>query len=345
MITQKIDPADSMLGFVVGWFEQIAARVDHLHVLALEVHPAKLPSNVTVWSMGKEHGRSRVRELLNFYRTLLRVVPQVDVVFSHMVPRYLVLAAPLTAIMRKRQLLWYVHRQVTFELKLALMLCDAVATAVPESFPLTSQKVHSLGHGVNTDLFKPDPTAIPDVSPLLIQVGRLVPIKYHATLIGALAKLTIPARVAIVGEAPANGQAYVDELHALAQSLGVADHIEFMGRKTLDGVRDLLSRSSVAVNLSPAGLFDKAALESMMCDIPTIVTTSAFAPLLGEYADQLQIAGPEDIDRLAEKLTTLLSLPVDQRQKIAAQIGQRARQNHSLDQLMDRLAALIEDLI
>jgi glycosyltransferase involved in cell wall biosynthesis len=342
MITQKIDPNDSMLGFVVSWVEQIAARVDHLDVLCLEQHHADLPSNVTVWSMGKEYGRNRLRELINFYQTLVRVLPKIDLIFTHMVPRYLVLAAPLAAILRKPQMLWYVHRQITAELKLALFLCDSVATAVPESFPLTSNKVKTLGHGINTDIFKPDPSCGLDRPPLLLQVGRMVPIKHHTTLIRALAALGVEAKVALVGEAPANGRAYVDQLQSLSKELGLEDRVEFTGRKTLDEVRELLVHASASINLSPVGLFDKAALESMMCNVPTIVTNSAFDPVLGEYALMLRIDGPEDVAGLTQKLTSLLTLAEDKRRRMAEQIGERARSRHSLTGLMDRLVILME---
>src|SRR5688572_18184139 len=107
MITQKIDPDDQVLAFTIGWIREIAARVENLHVLCLEQHPVTLPSNVTVWSMGKEHGRNRIRELIRFCSTLLRMLPHVDIVFTHMVPRYAVLAAPLAAIYRRPQIMWY----------------------------------------------------------------------------------------------------------------------------------------------------------------------------------------------------------------------------------------------
>src|SRR5688572_29033805 len=84
MITQKIDPDDQVLSFAIGWIREIAARVEHLHVLCLEQYPMPLPSNVTVWSMGKEQGRNRVREFIHFYGALTRVLPKADVIFTHM---------------------------------------------------------------------------------------------------------------------------------------------------------------------------------------------------------------------------------------------------------------------
>ena len=52
--------------------------------------------------------------------------------------------------------------------------------------------------------------------------------------------------------------------------------------------------------MSPVGLFDKAALESMACGVPTIVGNPAFAPLLGDYADLLLTGDAEDVAGLRE---------------------------------------------
>src|SRR5439155_481899 len=114
MLTQKLDASDPLLAFTLGWVRTLAARVDHLHVLCLEIQPVTepLPGNVTVWSMDKERGASRVQELRAFYRVLLRVIGDVDVVFCHMIPRFAILAAPFAMLHRKPLILWYVHRQI-----------------------------------------------------------------------------------------------------------------------------------------------------------------------------------------------------------------------------------------
>jgi hypothetical protein len=48
MITQKLDPADPVLGFTLDWVRALAARVDQLHVLCLEnrlPHPQPLSAS------------------------------------------------------------------------------------------------------------------------------------------------------------------------------------------------------------------------------------------------------------------------------------------------------------
>ncbi|NJL94361.1 MAG: glycosyltransferase family 4 protein [Anaerolineae bacterium] len=189
MMVQQLDETHWLRGFTVGWVRALAAEVEHLHVLTLEDGPATLPANVTVASMGKEQGHGRAKQLAAYYRTLARVVPRVDWLFSHMTPRYTWLATPLAQLHRKPQMLWFTHRQVSTELRLALAAARWVSTASPQSFPLAHRKVQVLGHGIDATQFAPDPFTPLDQPPLVLAVGRITPIKHHHVLLQAAALL------------------------------------------------------------------------------------------------------------------------------------------------------------
>ena len=122
----------------------------------------------------------------------------------------------------------------------------------------------------------------------------------------------------------------------------MAERCEFTGALSAAAARDWYRRATVAVNMSPVGLFDKAALESMACGVPTVVCNPAFAPLLGEDSDLLLTEGPDDVDGLSERLRRLFSLSADER----ARMGKRLRDNviaeHSLARLIERLLAVLE---
>ncbi|HLY27204.1 MAG TPA: glycosyltransferase family 4 protein [Aggregatilineales bacterium] len=345
MFVQQVDERDWLRAFTLDWIRALAARVEHVEVITLEQGKATLPANVAVHSMGKEHGYGRGRELLEYYRALGRIIRRVDVLFCHMTPRYTWLATPLAAIFRKPQVLWYTHRQDDWELRLALAACRYVTTAVPDSFPIPSAKVRALGHGIDNNFFAPDPKVQPASPPLIVHVARLMPIKHQATLLRALAA-GVEAQAAIVGAVP-QGQddSYPQQLQTLAESLGIADRVQFTGGIAANAVRDLYRCAAIAVNLSPPGLFDKAALESMLTGIPTIVSNPAFDPLLGEYSDLLRISSPDDVQGLVDSLKKVLALPANLRTKMVEEIRLRVAAQHSLDGLMDRLVALMESAI
>lgn len=344
MITQKLDPADSILAFTIAWVRALAARVEALEVLCLEakIAPDALPSNVTVWSMGKERGVGRARRLAAFYRALFRLAPKIDAIFCHMIPRFAYLAAAVAVPFNLPVYLWYTHRQDNRELRVATALCKQVFSAMPESFPFETPKLIAVGHGIDTALFSPLAVA-PVTPPLIVQVARLMPIKHQGTLLQAVAALSdLPLSVAIVGSVPAGQDVgYESQLRDLARTLGVADRVQFTGSLPADAVCGLYRRATAAVNLSPPGLFDKAALESMMVGTPTVVANPAFDGLLRDHAPLLRISAPDNVDGLATALRRLLTLPPAARADIALDVLGRARIAHSLDGLMDRLVAII----
>src|SRR5215207_7954403 len=159
MLVQQMDERDWLRAFIVGWVRALAAHVDQLDVLTLEMGEYHVPDNVSVYSMGKERGKNRLRELSAFHRHMLRLAPKANVIFSHMTPRYVLLAAPYASLFRKPQVLWYTHRQPSAQLRLALALCWRIGTASPESFPIKSNKVRALGHGIETDFYAPASSA------------------------------------------------------------------------------------------------------------------------------------------------------------------------------------------
>ena len=139
---------------------------------------------------------------------------------------------------------------------------------------------------------------------------------------------------------PETDTGYRDELMALARDLGVADRVTFAGNQPREGVRNWLREAAVAVNLSPAGLFDKAALEGMAVGVPTILNSAAFDDLLGGDA-RLRLPAPDDHAALAAHLRDLLALSPDERAAIGAALRQRAIAAHSLDGLIARLVQVL----
>ena len=347
MITQKIDESDPVMAFMLGWVRGLAARLDHLHVLCLEQHAENLsvplPPNVTLWSMGKERGYGRIREFIAFQRAMARTVADIDAVFVHMIPRYVWLGAPYTIAYRKPQILWYAHRQINLELRLALAASKVVVTSVPSAFPLPTGKLRVVGQGIDADYFSTAARCVPDDPPLIVYVARLMPIKHQDVLLRAVAAIP-DVRLALVGAVP-SGQdaAYQTQLQELAQTLGIANRVIFTGGLVGDAVRDMLRRATLGVNLSPPGLFDKAALESMLVGLPTLVCNPAFDPLLGDHVPQLRFSKSEDVEGLTSKLRALLALPRTTLASIGSNVREHVKAVNSLDGLMDRLVAVFVD--
>jgi glycosyltransferase involved in cell wall biosynthesis len=345
MIVQLVDEQDWLRGFIVAWIRSLAARVDHLHVLTLEERRASLPDNVSVYSMGKEHGHNRLRELAAFHQTLSRIVPEVDVIFSHMTPRYTWLAAPYAALFRKPQILWFVHRQVSWELRLAHRAAARIATASPESFSLPSSKVTLLGHGIDLAHFYP--ASEPAPRPSVLSVGRLSPIKNHEILIQAIAHLRDQGcrelQVAIAGGETPENPGYAKHLRDIVRSLRLENQVRLLGAVPYRDIPTLYREAALTVNLCPTGGMDKAALESMACGVPALVHNETFLPLLESYESVLwcQHLDPQ---RVAAQLQGLLSQSPRWRAEVGSQLRQRIKAGYSLDVLTERLVDLFAEI-
>ncbi|MBN1680341.1 MAG: glycosyltransferase family 4 protein [Anaerolineae bacterium] len=349
MIVQLVDEREWLRGFTVDWIRALAARVERVEVLTLEQGQADLPDNVTVQSMGKERSRSRLREALAFYRAIGRVIRDVDVIFSHMTPRYTWMAAPYAKLYGKPQMLWFTHRQNSAEIRMALAAARWVTTATRSSFAIDSPKVHAMGHGIDTHRFSPGDSP-PDDPPLVLSVARLSPIKNHHVLLDAAALLRDkygdpPVRFGVAGTMirPGDGD-YYQSLLRQRDDLGLDDErFAFMGALPPTELALLYRRASLTVNLTPAGSFDKAVLEAMLTETPPIIAIPAFDDLLGDHRDALRVPDPEDADAIAAQIAALLHRTPAERAAMGADLRVRAAAHHSLDDLMGRIVALMEN--
>lgn len=339
------DADDPLLGFTTSWINRLATHYDYVDVVTMRTGRLAVAPNVRIYSVGKERGYSEPHRAIEFYRTLSCLLRErtYDACFAHMMPLFAVMGAPL---LRSIPItLWYTHRQAHRTLKLATAVSRRVVTASPDSFPLRTKKLRVIGHGIDTGFFSSVDGSgaglnrAPTQQPYVVHVARLMPIKHQATLIRALPEVP-DAYAVFVGDVPPDqDQDYRRELETLAGSLGVAERVIFAGNQPTGGVRDWLRQASVAVNLSPPGLFDKAALESMAVGVPTIVANTAFDD--GITSDRLRLTSPDDHTALAVRLRDLLALPETDRRKIGALQRARVVASHSLDGLIKRLVSVL----
>jgi glycosyltransferase involved in cell wall biosynthesis len=353
------DADDPLLAFTTNWINRLALHYENIDVITMRTGRLDVMPNVRVFSVGKEKGYSEAKRAVRFYAILRRCLRErrYDGAFAHMMPLFALMAAPLLQARRIPITLWYAHRTPHWTVRYGMRVCRRVVTSVPDAFPLPTPKLRVIGQGIDTDFFSPPPIprtfvgarrASPanqtdkDTSFLpVVHVARLMPIKHQSTLITAIADIPQLQAVFIGGIPPEQDSSYQDKLSDLAASLDVSDRVIFAGAQPPKGVRDGYRGAFAAVNLSPVGLFDKAALEGMACAVPTIVSNAAFDHVLGEDAPHLRTDSPDDYSGLAARLCDLLALTDTERAAIGERLRQRVIAMHSLDVLIPRLVSVI----
>ena len=345
LLTQVLDRQDAVLGFFHRWCEILAQHVDRLTVIAQRVGETALPDHVTVESLGKERGAG----LLGMEQRLLSVLlgmrgdRRPDALLAHMVPKFVLYAAPVTVPRGIPVYLWYTHKGVDASLKMSMPLVRKIFTASAESFRLDSSvsKRVVTGHGIDCDYFSPgdEPRSV-DV----LSVGRLAPSKGHHEILEAVEGLagTRDAQpvVQIAGDILlSQDEAYRDALRAQAAAVG---NVQLLGAVSYPEIAAAMKRAQLLVNASRTGSVDKVVLEAMACATPVLTCNESFEQVLGsELAERLMF--PQgDIAVLRERLENLLAMSQGEREELGRELREIVLSGHDLKQLIPRLVAEME---
>jgi len=343
------DVDDPILGFTTRWIQALAKRVEFIHVITMRAGRVEVPENVRVYSVGKEKGYSEPRRAVEFYRYLFHILREdrIDACFSHMIPIFTVLAAPVLKVKRIPIMTWYAHPSLTWILKLAHHFSDRMVASVATAYPYRKDKLVVVGQGIDTDLFCPD-GSLPEQPPMILCVGRLSPVKDHPTLIRAAALLRErwqnPFRVVILGgPAGPKDEPYVRSLHRLVEELNLQDIVSFHPPVPQSALPNWYRRCTVLVNMTPTGSGDKVVWEAMACGRPCLAANEGFRETMGEYSGVLLFPYGNS-ESLAERLLWLLCLSPDEAQRIGAYLRERVLAFHSLEQLATKLMVLFRCL-
>ena len=131
-------------------------------------------------------------------------------------------------------------------------------------------RITVLRNGVDAEVFRPVPPLCPDQerkgSALAVSVGNLVPLKGHDLVISAASEIA-GLDLWIVGGGPERGR-----LEALAQKLGVAERVRFLGVVPYERMPAVYSAADVLVLASQREGWPNVLLEAMACGARVVTT-------------------------------------------------------------------------
>ena len=344
ILTQKVDKEDPILGFFHRWLEEFARSVEQVTVVCLEKGKVSLPKNVKILSLGKEKKVWRIVSLFRFYKYILSERNNYDAVFVHMNPEYVILGGLIWKILGKRISLWYMHKAVNWRLRSALALTDLVFTGSDQSFRIPSPKVHVLGHGIDTEYFKPADKKSAEIPPerqfRVLSVSRIAPSKDIMTLIRAIQELrgraTLPVTLMVVGLPIMDAdREYLSELKAYIARHDLSQLVRFVGGVGYQDIVKYYQAADVFVNTSQTGSLDKTVLEAMACNTPVLTSNESFKGVL----DDTYFFPPGGHRELAGKLE-LLALG-DNGQSSGSHLRNSIERDHSVVRLIPRIVQLL----
>ena len=219
-----------------------------------------------------------------------------------------------------------------------------------EAMGLRSPRRLVIRNGFDTNRFAPDPDAgraqrkawdIPAGAPLVGLVGRIVPVKGHATFLHAAARIVeaIPdTHFACVGDGLPD---YVATLRALAASLGLEDRLHWVGEA--DRMPAAYNALSLLVLASTDEGCPNVVGEAMACGVPCVVTDVGDAATL--VGDTGRVVPSGDGIRLAAEAVHLLREGPEGHARRAAAARERIRTRFGVDRLARDTETAFLDLL
>ena len=175
---------------------------------------------------------------------------------------------------------------------------------------------------------------------LVVLVSRLARLKGIEQFLQAAAALKPrypDVRFLIVGETSPPDPAYLEQLHALSRSLGVADVVLFTGLRS--DVPSVLSAADVAVMPSLNEALSNVLLESMAAGVPVVATRVGGTPEALIDGETGLLVPPGDAGAIAGAVSRLL----DDRE-LARRLGCAARRLMAAQFSVQRMVSATEDV-
>jgi len=336
IVTQKVDEEDQLLGFFIDWLKRFSNKFEEVFVICLKKGNFDLPGNVKVISLGKERGVSKIGQLFNFYKTILKLRGRYNSVFVHMNPIWVVLGGIIWRLSSKKIFFWYTSGGVTLKLRIAEKLANSIFTASKESFRLPSRKVIITGHGINTDLFKPNPSERSDQLNIL-SIGRIAPVKNYEILINTAKYLKDEgfkfSVTMIGGPALKKDKDYEKKIKDMVKNFNLDNYFNFVGKVNHKDLPRFYQSHHLFIHLSKTGSLDKVSLEAMASGM-VILSSNDAAKL---FLPKELIFKENDSVGLAKKIKEVA------KNKQGYNLRDYVVKNHNLGNLIENISSIIND--
>lgn len=229
-------------------------------------------------------------------------------------------------------------------------MVTAVSSSVADAYLSARIVSHDgltvLPNGIDVEAWRPDPLLRKALRRelrltdefLWFAAGRLEPVKDYPALLGAMAKISAPARLVIAGGGPLEY-----ELRCLSDELGLARRVHFLGFEP-DVRRWMQAADGFVLSSRWEGL-PMGLLEASACALPTVATDVAgsWDLVVNGYTGILALAG--NVEALAAAMKRLMQTPLKERNAMGERAQQMVMERYDLERVLGRWEALYGALL
>ena len=366
-VTQAYTPGETLLGVTGDWVRALGTRFTGVDVIAQRAPgaPLLLPRArrpLRVASMGKDRGLGRVGQSAALVASIARAARRARAIFVHMVPRYVLFAAPVARLAGVPIILWYAHGTADRALRFAMPFVDRVVTPTRDSFPLAGPrfdgKVRVTGHGI--DVMRHAPGGAVAEPGLVLSAGRLSPVKRHELAIAAVNGGPEGSRLVIAGSplhagdvayrnhlvsksafehSPSPSRRHMPWEEGTPNQVGL---ISFVGDVAYREMPATYRRAWVLAHASRTGSLDKVVLEAAACGTPVVSSAPSSRAVLDAVPGLLVPQG--DDEAFLARVREVLGWSAERRHAVGQALRTAVVSGHSLDHWADRVASAIQEV-
>jgi glycosyltransferase involved in cell wall biosynthesis len=336
----SLDEDDPSLSFTSKWVKQLSLNYNEVHLITLRKGKYYEIENVSTYEVFSKQGKAFSLFKFFYFLTYILLKKSISRCFCHMNPLFLALTFGSLRLFRIKTILWYTHPSITFKLRVASLFSNKIITASKKSFPIKSHKVKSIGHAIDTKLFKKTVFNKKYIS----CVGRISKSKNIDVLIKAFSLLNIDRQLMIVGS-PLTSEdiLYKNSLVDLINDLNIKNKVKFIDSVKRDKLAKFYNESIVHVNLTSEGFLDKVTLESMSCGTISLSSNSGYKNVYGKFYDKLLFNYRDEYD-LSKRLNEILILDDNKRTMIENELSKNVNLHHSINTIGSRIDTVFKSL-
>ena len=212
-------------------------------------------------------------------------------------------------------------------------------------FGIKKDKLHVIPMGIDVDEYRNKPVRQNDDTINILFVGRIARVRRIEILLQAVAKLSIPFHVTLVGgeekTSSLSRPGYLDELNKLCKNLNINDRVTFTGPVAQDELFNWYSKGDIFVYPSLYENFGQPILEAAAAGLPIISTPVGVAQeIITENETGFLFNGkPKD---LADRITQLADHNL--RKKMGDTLRETARNLYGWGNIIEKYLNLYQSL-